>query len=247
MDNWDQLRDAKAHYYGENFPNGEISDFAYNRAIQGLGGFVIFEFWDFPKWIGQNQEAYAKAMVNYCEAAKAKTGTAPFAVGIQNELFMEPRFVERFVTALRKGLDEKGFKEVKIHMANAPTFAHGLKRLSPYRDNPAVWAKIDFSACNNYDFQDSFSDIDKIDGLLGKVGLRHAPIFEAWLRNRCRPKHSRSNANCSERLRGIPRNDSREIWLACHAQACLNRLMNNGLSAADVAVLAADGGANFDF
>lgn len=166
MDNWDHLNDAKAHHYGENFPNGEVSDFAYNRAIQSLGGFVIFEFWDFPRWIGQSSEAYAKAMVNYCEVAKAKTGSAPFAVGIQNELEMKPELVEPFVSALRSGLDQKGFKEVKIHMANATRFVPGLERLPPYRDNPAVWGQIDFSACNNYDFQNYFSDMDEVDGLL---------------------------------------------------------------------------------
>ena len=42
MDNWDKLGDAKAHYYGDNFPNGEVSNFEYNRAIQSLGGLVIF-------------------------------------------------------------------------------------------------------------------------------------------------------------------------------------------------------------
>jgi hypothetical protein len=166
LDNWDRLGDAKAHYYGENFPNGEVSDYPYNKAIQTLGGFVIFEFWDFPRWVGNNPEAYTKAMINYCEVAKTKTGSAPFAVGIQNELGMKPELVEPFVTTLRKGLDEKGFKDVKIHMANAPMFVMGLTRLPPYRDNPAVWDKIDFAACNNYDFQERFADIDKLDGRL---------------------------------------------------------------------------------
>ena len=172
MDNWEKLSDAKAHYYGENFPNGEVSDFAYNKAIQALGGFVIFEFWDFPRWIGTNAEEYAKAMVNYCELAKAKTGLAPFAVGVQNEVPMKPELVEPFVTTLRKRLDEKGFKDVKIHMANAPYFYLALEVLPPYRDNPVVWDKIDFSATNNYDVQKHFTNIDNIDGILLKWNER---------------------------------------------------------------------------
>ncbi len=163
MDNWENLRDAKAHYYGENFPNGEVSDFAYNRAIQELGGFVIFEFWDFPRWIGQNPDAYAKGMVKYCEVAKAKTGSAPFAVGMQNEVHMEQKVVEPFVTALRKGLDEHGFKKVKIHMTNASNFRLGFIQLPFYRDNPAVWDKLDFAAVNPYEIADFQGDMDRID------------------------------------------------------------------------------------
>ena len=166
MDNWDRLNDAKAHGYGTNFPNGEVTNFAYNRAIQDLGGFVIFEFWDFPRWIGKSAENYAKAMLNYCETAKAKTGSAPFAVGIQNELEMKPELVEPFVTALRKGLDEKGLRGVKIHMANSPRITGARGRMTVYRDNPAVWEKIDFTASNVYDFEHHFSDLDKIDGML---------------------------------------------------------------------------------
>ncbi len=166
MDNWDRLSDAKAHGYGRNFPNGETSDFAYNKAMQDLGGFVIFEFWDFPRWIGKSADTYAKAMVNYCETAKAKTGSAPYAVGVQNEVEMKPELVEPFVTALRKGLDEKGFKDVKIHMANAPRITGARGRMTVYRDNPAVWEKIDFTASNVYDFQHHFSKLDGIDGLL---------------------------------------------------------------------------------
>jgi hypothetical protein len=163
MDNWENIRDAKAHYYGDNFPNGEVSDFAYNRAMQDLGGFVIFEFWDFPRWIGRNADAYAKAMVRYCELAKAKTGSAPFAVGMQNEVHMEEKVVEPFAKALRKGLDEHGFKDVKIHMTNASNFRLGFIQLPFYRDNPAVWDKLDFAAVNPYEIADFYGDMDRID------------------------------------------------------------------------------------
>ncbi len=48
--NWDKLEDTSIHYYGDNFPNGEISDFSFNKKIQDLGGLVIFEFWQLPLW-----------------------------------------------------------------------------------------------------------------------------------------------------------------------------------------------------
>ncbi len=40
MGNWDRLSDATRHFYGDNFPNGEISDFDYLRTIRRLGGQV---------------------------------------------------------------------------------------------------------------------------------------------------------------------------------------------------------------
>jgi hypothetical protein len=77
MDNWDVLADATPHYYGDNFPNGEISDFAYNRRLQELGGQVWFEFWKLPPWADTNVQRYAQAMVNYCQTAQRLTGRPP--------------------------------------------------------------------------------------------------------------------------------------------------------------------------
>jgi hypothetical protein len=37
MSNLDSLADAKSHYYGDNFPNGELSSFAYNAESLKLG------------------------------------------------------------------------------------------------------------------------------------------------------------------------------------------------------------------
>jgi hypothetical protein len=166
MDNWDKVADAKAHYYGDNFPNGEISDFDYNRALQSLGGFVIFEFWDFPPWISNNAALYSKAMVDYCQTAQRRTGQPPAIVGLQNEVKMSPELIEPFASALRRGLDEAGFKQVKIHLANAPSIRGALKLLPAYRDNPRVWPLIDFSAVNEYDYQDCFRDPDQFDPML---------------------------------------------------------------------------------
>jgi hypothetical protein len=53
MTNWDSPADASPHYYGDNFPNCETSDFAYNRRVRQLGGKVIFEFWELPVWARQ--------------------------------------------------------------------------------------------------------------------------------------------------------------------------------------------------
>jgi hypothetical protein len=77
MTNWDRPQDASPHYYGDNFPNCETSDFEYMRRVRRLGGKVIFEFWELPPWArmrdaaGKLTEApeiaeYAKAMVRYC-------------------------------------------------------------------------------------------------------------------------------------------------------------------------------------
>ncbi len=35
MDNWDRIEDASPHYYGDNFPNGEITDFDYLKKVRG--------------------------------------------------------------------------------------------------------------------------------------------------------------------------------------------------------------------
>lgn len=176
LDNWDSLQYAKAHYYGDNFPNGEVSDFEYNRKIQELGGFVMFEFWDFPRWIGNNEKEYAWAMVGYCREAVKRTGKAPRIVGIQNEIDMPEANIKRFVPELRKALDGAGFKDVKIHMANATSVEVALKRVNKYTNNPDVWEQIDYGATNMYDYQSCFDKPDRFDSTLmvwnGKVSTR---------------------------------------------------------------------------
>jgi len=172
MDNWDNLADAKAHYYADNFPNGEVSNFDYNRAIQSLGGFVIFEFWDFPAWIKDNPAIYAEAMVNYCQTAQRRTGQPPAIVGLQNEMPMKKELVEPFTVALRQGLDAAGFQSVKIHLANASRVSTTLDRLPAYRDNPKVWSLTDYSASNEYDYQNCFRDPDQFDATLNRLHER---------------------------------------------------------------------------
>lgn len=170
MSNWDDPGSAKAHYYAENFPNGETSDFGYNTAIQQLGGFTIFEFWNFPPWVGDSPELYATAMVEYCRVAKQKTGKAPYAVGVQNEIPVKKHLVEPFVTSLRSKLDAEGFSEVKIHAANAPTMHDTIGRRWEYLNNPKVWDKIDYAASNTYDIQKHFRNPDGFDAVLEEWG-----------------------------------------------------------------------------
>ncbi|ARN56267.1 hypothetical protein [Sedimentisphaera salicampi] len=166
MDNWDKIEYAKAHYYGDNFPNGEISDFDYNKLIQELGGFVMFEFWDFPVWVGDDEDRYAEAMVEYCKIAQARTGRPPRIVGVQNEVYMSEDRANRFVPALRKALNEAGFSDVKIHMANATSIKDGLDRVELSVDNPNVWSAIDYGAVNMYDYQNHFRNPDRFDAIM---------------------------------------------------------------------------------
>lgn len=166
LDNWDDLDFAKAHYYGDNFPNGEVSDFEYNKKIQELGGFVMFEFWDFPNWIEDSEEEYARAIVGYCKEAARKTGKAPRIVGIQNEITMPENRIKRFVPELRKALNDAGFNEVKIHMYNATAVNRALDQVNKYTTNSNVWKSIDYSATNMYDYQNYFTNPDGFDSRL---------------------------------------------------------------------------------
>jgi len=113
LDNWDNISYAKAHYYGDNFPNGEISDFEYNRKIQESGGFVMFEFWDFPRWIGDSEKEYARAIVGYCREALKKTGSAPRIVGVQNEIDMPEDRIKDLFPNYENHLMKQGLKMLK--------------------------------------------------------------------------------------------------------------------------------------
>ncbi|MCP5114574.1 MAG: hypothetical protein GY953_27415 [bacterium] len=119
MDNWDRLEDATPHYYGDNFPNGEISDFEYMQQVRRLGGKVLFEFWALPAWARQDwkdaqgklhagvaePKAYARAMVRYCQVHRERTGQAPEIVGIQNEVRQPPEIWREMAIELRRALD----------------------------------------------------------------------------------------------------------------------------------------------
>jgi O-glycosyl hydrolase len=179
MSNLDDLADASPHYYGDNFPNGEVSDFNYNRTTQEMGGNVIYEMWDLPSWAAQHPtdgaphghavadpEAWARAMVTYCRIAKERTGRPPEIVGVQNEVEEPPQVALEMVRVLRQRLDEAGFASVKIHMADASFLFLGTQRATALRDHPDVWKSIDYAAAHEYDYQDNFANPDEYDATM---------------------------------------------------------------------------------
>lgn len=178
--NWDTLEDATPHYYGDNFPNGEVSDFGYNRKIQQMGGMVVFEFWKFPEWMVNKSaseedsnavplyDKYTAAIVDYCEKAKEKTGKAPAIVGIQNEVEQPAEVWQQMTLALRKALDKNRFDEVKIHMHNGSRLKNGIAALNAFTSDKKVWEAIDYSASNLYDYQNYFTDPDGFDNVIEK-------------------------------------------------------------------------------
>ena len=166
LDNWDNPDHATPHYYGDNFPNGEISDFDYIRKIRELGGEVWFEFWALPAWMGKDTDRYAEAMANYCEVSKARAGAPPDVVGVQNEVGQSTAQFQAMTRALRAALNARGFSDVKIHMSDASTLSGGIARAKQFRADPAVWALVDFSAAHMYDYQGFFRDPDAYDDRL---------------------------------------------------------------------------------
>lgn len=180
MTNWDRPSDASPHYYGDNFPNCETSDFEYMRQVRRMGGKVIFEFWELPVWArlrdsaGKLTElpdlaAYTKAMVRYCQVSREKTGSAPEIVGIQNEVQQPPEVWQQMALALRQALDEAGFGAVKIHMHNPPFLSGGIAAVKAFREKDAVWKAIDYATSNMYDYQNFFYDPDGFDALLREM------------------------------------------------------------------------------
>lgn len=180
MSNLDNVADASPHYYGDNFPNGEVSDFRYNRKTQDLGGLVIYEMWDLPAWATEpsapgaaphshavaNPEAYARAVVTYCRIAKERTGRPPAIVGVQNEVTEPPDIALAMVRVLRRQLDAAGFSSVRIHMADASFMFEGVQRALALRQHPDVWMSIDYAAAHEYDYQDDFANPDEYDATM---------------------------------------------------------------------------------
>jgi hypothetical protein len=194
MTNWDRPEDASPHYYGDNFPNCETSDFEYMRRVRRLGGKVIFEFWELPPWARVRDaagkltdapeiEPYVKAMVRYCQVSRDKIGHPPEIVGIQNEVTQSAENWRKMAVALRRGLDAAGFARVKIHMHNAPFSLGGIAAAKAFRQDPAVWKTIDYSASNLYDYQDYFHSPDGFDARLAQLrdAIGDKPFFAVEL------------------------------------------------------------------
>ncbi len=184
LSNREDLREATPHYYGDNFPNGEVSDFAYNRQTQAMGGQVLYEMWALPPWAQQpyvgngtpvmdawnkrvrvaaKPDEYARIMVDYCRKAKERTGAAPAILGVQNEVEQPPEVFAQMVIVLRRELDKAGFQEVKIQMADAPYLDMGAARARDLQRVAEAWAKIDYTAAHEYDYQEFLANPDLYD------------------------------------------------------------------------------------
>jgi O-glycosyl hydrolase len=188
LSNLENLADATPHYYGDNFPNSELSSFDYSRHVLDLGGSVIYELWALPSWatvpwngrqltdtwnkpIKQvaNPDEYARLIVTYCKRAQAATGSAPSIVGIENEVDQPPEVFSSMALALRRELDKAGFTATKIHMADASYMFLGIDRAAELRKNPDAWKAIDYAAVHEYDFQEFLANPDLYDARMKQM------------------------------------------------------------------------------
>ena len=182
LSNLEEMHDATPHYYGDNFPNSELSSFEYSKHALAMGGDVIYEMWALPTWAMENYQgpqvvdtwhrqvklvanpdAYARIVVEYCRKAKSATGSAPKIVGIQNEVDEPPAVFDAMVTTLRRALDAAGFQTTRIHMADASYMFLGIQRADALRKDPDAWKAIDFTATHEYDFQEFMANPDLYD------------------------------------------------------------------------------------
>jgi O-glycosyl hydrolase len=188
LSNLENLADATPHYYGDNFPNSELSSFDYSRHVLDLGGSVIYELWALPSWatvpnnsahvadtwnkpIKQvaNPDEYARLIVTYCKKAQAATGSAPAIVGIENEVDQPPEVFSAMALTLRRELDKAGFTATKIHMADASYMFLGIDRATELRKNPDAWKAIDYAAVHEYDFQEFIANPDLYDARMKQM------------------------------------------------------------------------------
>jgi O-glycosyl hydrolase len=190
LSNADDLQDATPHYYGDNFPNGEVSSFDYMRHTRELGGQILYEMWALPHWAVQaytpqgkpiidawgksvktaaKPEVYAKIVTDFCIKAKQQTDTAPEIIGIQNEVEQAPEIYSAMTTAVRKALDAAGFTTTKIQMADAPYVWMALNRISDEKRFPQAWSATDFVASHQYDVQEFLANPDLYDERLNAL------------------------------------------------------------------------------
>jgi O-glycosyl hydrolase len=190
LSNVEDLRDATPHYYGDNFPNGEVSSFDYSKHVLALGGEIIYEMWALPSWAthaytaagrpiidawgkpvrkAAKPDEYARIVVRYCQLAKEKAGAPPAIVGIQNEVEQPPEVFTAMAVTLRRELDKAGFQSVKIHMADASFMYMGIERTRTQQKDPAGWAAIDYTASHEYDWQEFLANPDMFDERLREM------------------------------------------------------------------------------
>ncbi|GGG84414.1 hypothetical protein GCM10011585_30220 [Edaphobacter dinghuensis] len=184
LSNVDDLHDATPHYYGDNFPNGEVSDFEYSRKTREMGGMVLYEMWALPSWAieaytntgkpvidawgkvvkkAAKPDVYARTVVEFCRKAKERSGAAPEIVGIENEVEQPPQVFAAMTTALRKALDAAGFQTTKIQMADAPYMWIAVNRVKDLKGYPEAWKATDYTAAHQYDYQEFLANPDMYD------------------------------------------------------------------------------------
>lgn len=190
LSNIEDVRGATPHYYGDNFPNGEVSDFEYSRHVRELGGQVLYEMWALPHWAIQdytpqgkpiidawgravrtaaNPDVYAHIVVEFCRRAQARSGAAPEIVGIQNEVEQAPQVYAAMTRAVREALDAAGFQKTKIQMADAPYVWMATSRIRDLKRFPDAWKATDFTAAHQYDFQEFLANPDLYDERLREM------------------------------------------------------------------------------
>ena len=188
LSNLEDLAAATPHYYGDNYPNSELSSYDYSRHVLDLGGSVIYELWALPSWATvpnngphatdtwnkpikrvANPNEYARLIVTYCKKAQAATGSAPAIVGIENEVDQPPEVFSSMALALRRELDKAGFTATKIHMADASFMFLGIDRATELRKNPEAWKTLDYSAVHEYDFQEFLANPDLYDARMNQM------------------------------------------------------------------------------
>jgi O-glycosyl hydrolase len=187
LSNVEDLKDATPHYYGDNFPNSEVSDFDYSRRTREMGGVVLYEMWSLPEWATQayagdgkpiidawgkpvkraaKPDVYARIVVEFCRRAKERSGAAPEIVGIQNEVEQPPEVFAAMTAAVRKALDAAGFASTKIQMADAPYAWIAIHRMQDAKRFPEEWSATDFTAAHQYDYQEFLTNPDMYDARL---------------------------------------------------------------------------------
>jgi hypothetical protein len=181
----EELADATPHYYGDNFPNSEVSSFEYNKHVVDMGGDVIYELWALPPWAtvdysgakvvdtwnkqvkrAANPEEYARIVVGFCKKEKERTGAAPLIVGVENEVDQPPAVFAAMTLAMRRELDKAGFAQTKIHMADASYMFLGVERTKALHQDADAWKAIDYTAAHEYDFQEFMANPDLYDARL---------------------------------------------------------------------------------
>ncbi|HEX5283598.1 MAG TPA: hypothetical protein VFW30_05720 [Bryocella sp.] len=187
LSNVENLKDATPHYYGDNFPNSEVSDFDYSQRTRAMGGEVLYEMWALPEWAMEaytpegkpvidawgkpvrraaKPDVYARIVVEFCKRAKQRSGAAPEIVGIQNEVEQAPEIFAAMTTAVRKALDAAGFGSTKIQMADAPYSWIAVRRMQDAKKFTEEWRATDFTAAHQYDYQEFLANPDMYDARL---------------------------------------------------------------------------------